>query len=84
MRELSSPQALLQKHLDENPEVVIVASIARGGKHVMYDASAPAPMSDLFFLLKLIEHKLNHSLDMSMKAAWEEEKKAQVTEQWGG
>jgi hypothetical protein len=82
MKEMSSPHALLQKHLDSNPEVVIVASISKNGKHVLYDASAPAPMSDLFFLLKLLEHKLNHSLDMSMKAAWESEKKeGSVTEQ---
>lgn len=82
MKEITSPEALLQKHLDAHPDMVIVASISGGGKHVQYDASAPAPLSDLFFLLKLLEKKLNHSLDCSIKAAWEDEKKGdEVTTQ---
>lgn len=74
MKELSSPQALLQKHLDAKPEILIVASISGNGRIVTFDASAPAPMADLFFLHKLLEHKLNHSLEMSIRGVFEEGK----------
>lgn len=75
MKELTSPSALLQKHLDTHPDVVIVASISGTNGNLLYDTSAPAQLGDLFFLHKLLEHKLNHDLEQTMKSIWEEKNK---------